>query len=165
MYSLKSITFPEIRNVSYMKPVIPSNLFTTYEIQKRYWYSCVKLWIVLTVYACCCKMFLKVSWKRTIIASRIVFTYEKIHSIGLFNDKYRVCVTPIQVRNFIYCCNTEKDKLAKFSGFLLRFVWSMWVQCKKYLKKWDYTFHWVNTSQNIIHRLMFFVCRCRASMG
>ena len=47
--SLKSTKFPEIRNISWMKSVIPRNLFKTYKTQKRYWYSCVTLRKILRV--------------------------------------------------------------------------------------------------------------------
>ena len=41
--SLEWTKFPKNRNVSWMKPVIPSNQFKTCKTQERYWYSCVTL--------------------------------------------------------------------------------------------------------------------------
>ena len=49
IYSLKSTKFPEIWNVSWMKPVIPSHLFKTYKTLGCCWYSCVTLPKLLTV--------------------------------------------------------------------------------------------------------------------
>ena len=67
IYSLKSTNFHEIRKVSWMKPVNPSNLFKTYKTLERYSYSCWTLPKILTVQSHTEKFFADRDWLTTIV--------------------------------------------------------------------------------------------------